>query len=92
MVPDAKDGLSVPLLTAILERLAFVDGAASVTTIVYVSLVTPSWAVVPMVMALLPTTKGMLCDAFPDSTPAPLTVSVAVGSAVVGVIVMAGTP
>jgi hypothetical protein len=51
-------------------------------------LVTPSWAVTAIEIALSPTFKGMLPEAVPDATGVPLTVIVAIDPAVaVGVTV-----
>ena len=47
----------------------------------------PFCAVTTVVIVLLPPSKGRLADAVPEVTAVPLTVTVAVGSVVVGVIV-----
>lgn len=51
-------------------------------------MVTPSCAVPTIVIILVPVFKLMLPDAVPDATGAPFTVTVAVGSIVVGVTVI----
>ena len=66
---------------------AFVDGAARVTFTVYVFVVVPSCAVTTVVMVFEPWFKVITPDAEPDVTVVPLTITVAVGSLVVGVIV-----
>ena len=62
--------------------------ASLVTVMVYVFVVAPSCAVTMVVMVLEPTDKGMLADGDPDAVGAPLTVTRAVGSPVVGVTVI----
>ena len=87
----AKVGVKLPVPGLNAERLSLLD-FASVTTRVYVFLVTPSVAVTTVVMVFGPTTKGRLCDALPDATVLPFTVIVVVGSAAVGVMVIDASP
>ena len=81
-----KAGLTTPLLVIKLSSFALLDGARFTVT-VYVSMVTPSWAVTIVVILLLPTARAIAPDAEPDVTAVPFTVSVAVASLVVGVAV-----
>lgn len=87
MVPTVpvlvSDEEGVNLMT-LSEALA---DAARVTVIEYVCVVVPSWAVTTVVMIVWPTAKAILPDVAPDITAAPLTLTVAVGSCAVGVIV-----
>ena len=76
---SVEAGVSLMLLSK-----ALLDGAL-VTVMVYVFVVTPSWAVTLVVNVLCPTTKAILPDAVPELTVVPFTVTVAVASAVVGV-------
>ena len=55
-------------------------------------MVVPSWAVILTGMVLVPTTSGRFCDAVPDVTTVPFTLTVAAGLVVVGVRVMEVTP
>jgi len=77
----ANTGLNVPLLMLKLDSAAFVD-AALVTVVVYDCVVVPSGAVITVVIVLVPMFK-----ATGDDAELPFTVTVAFGSAVVGVIV-----
>ena len=87
MVAVANTGFKAPALDAKLERLTLFDGER-VTVTVYVLVVAPSWAVTVAVMVLAPTFNGIVPDAVPELTAVPLTVTVAVASAVVGVAVI----
>ena len=91
MVPVAKAGVNVPLLILNAERLALVDDAL-VTVKVYVLVVVPSWAVTIVVMVFDPTFKAIGAEAVPEVTAVPLTVTVDVGTAVKGVMVMVAAP
>ena len=62
--------------------------AARVTTIAYVLVVVPFWAVTTvLIVVVVPTAKAITPDAAPDVTATPFTFIVAVGSAAVGVTV-----
>ena len=65
--------------------------AARVTVSVYVLVVVPFGAVTMVVIALAPNAKAIEPDALPELTAVPFTFTVAVGSLVVGVIVMEAT-
>ena len=91
VVVDEKTGDKVPVPGLRSDRLSLVDGAF-VTVSVYVFVVVPFCAVTTVVMVLGPTTNGRLCEALPEATIVPLTVRVAVGSAVVGVMVIEAMP
>ena len=82
-----KQALKAPLLTLNAERLALADGAR-VAVMVYVLVVVPSWAVTTVVMVFAPTFNAIGADALPEATAIPLTVTVDVGTAVTGVIVI----
>ena len=58
------------------------------TRIEYVCVVDPSCDVTTVVMVLAPCTNGRPCAAVPGVTTAPFTVTVAVGTLVVGVTVI----
>ena len=79
MVADEKTGLSAPLLMVNLLKVASVDGAL-VTVIITVLVVTPSCAVITVVITLGPTDNAMFPEGVPDVTAMPFTVIVAVGS------------
>lgn len=83
MVLLAKAGVSVPVLSAIFDSPALVDGGL-VTVIITVLVVTPSCAVSTVVITVCPAGKAIDCDAVPDATACPLTVMVAVASFAVG--------
>ena len=85
MVVVANVGVNVPELRARLVR-----PSPRVTVKVYACVVEPSPAVTTMLMVLLPRESGMFADGCPDITVAPLTVTVAVKSAVVGVTAIVG--
>jgi hypothetical protein len=55
---------------------------------VYVEVVVPSWAVTTALIVLVPTTNGIEVLADPEETLTPFTLSVAVESVTVGVIIM----
>ena len=65
-------------------RLATVD-AALVTVMMIVLLVTPSCAVITVVIVFAPILSGIACDNTPELTALPLTMMVAVGSVVAAV-------
>ena len=90
-MPGAKAGVKVPLLILNAERLALAE-AALVTVMVYVLVVTPSWAVTTVVMVLAPTFKAIGADAVPEVTAVPFTFTVDVGTAVTGVMVIVAAP
>lgn len=76
----------MPLLIVSPARAALLD-AALVIVMVKVWVVTPSCAVTTVVMVLAPVFKAMAPEELPESIVAPFTVTVAVGSAVVGITV-----
>ena len=90
-VPGVKAGVKVPLLSLKAERLSLVDGAR-VAVMVYVFVVTPSWAVTTVVMVFGPTFKAIGAEAVPEATVVPFTFTVDVGTAVTGVMVMVAAP
>ena len=63
---------------------ALVDGALF-TVIIIVLAVTPSWAVITVVMVLAPTDNGILAEAVPELTALPFTIMLAVASFAVGI-------
>lgn len=79
-------GVSVPLLMAKFDKTALFDPSYIVA--VYVSVVLPSCAVTLMVITFIPGFMLTGADAVPDATGVPFTVTVAVGSVVVGVTVV----
>ena len=90
-MPGANAGVNVPLLILNAERLSLVDGAR-VAVMVYVLVVTPSWAVTMVVMVFGPTFKAIGAEAVPEATAVPFTVTVDVVTAVTGVIVILAAP
>ena len=90
-MPGAKAGVKVPLLILNAERLSLVDGAR-VAVMVYVLVVTPSWAVTMVVMVFTPTFSAIGEEAVPEVTAIPFTVTVDVGTAVTGVMVIVAAP
>ena len=83
-MPRANAGLKVLLLGTRLVRVETAEGAR-VTTTVYVDVVVPFCAVTTVVSVLDPTTSGSDVLAAPEATVTPLTFTVAVLSATVGV-------
>ena len=83
-MPVLKAGDKAPRLTVNEDKLALL-GAARVTVMVYVLVVEPSCAVTIVVMALAPMLKVIAPEGLPEVTVVLFTVTVAVGSAVVGV-------
>lgn len=79
----ANAGDKVPLLSASLASPALVD-TALFTVMIIVLVVTPSWAVMTVVITVGPDGKAIACDGVPDATGWPLTVIVAVASFAVG--------
>lgn len=75
---------------AIEANNALFDGTRFTVT-EYVLVVLPSCAVTTVVMVLLPRFKVIACEAAPDATDVPFTVTLAVGSLVVGVTVTDAT-
>ena len=88
---------TVPLFTSVEAGVSLIAlskalaDSARVTVMVYVLVVTPSWAVTTVVMVLGPTAKAILPDAVPELIVTPFTATVAVWSLVVGVTVMVET-
>lgn len=82
MLAKAGDNVTPPP-----ARFDKVASAAPVrfTVMISVLVVTPSWAVITVVMVFGPTLNGMLCDKLPEATAWPLTIIVAVASLAVGV-------
>ena len=66
------------------ERSAF-EAAALLTVIITVLVVTPSWAVIKVVIVFAPTLSAIGAEALPDVTGTPFTVMVAVASLAVGI-------
>ena len=83
-MPVAKAGARAQLLIESPARPATVD-AALVTVIMIVLLVTPSCAVITVVMVFAPTFNAIGCDNAPELAALPFTMMVAVGSVAVGV-------
>ena len=71
------------------DERSVLEVAARVTLSVYVFVVLPSRAVTTVVMVLEPTARLMDPQAVPDGTSTPLTFTVALGSAALGVTVRA---
>ena len=90
-MPEAKAGVKAPLLILNADRLALAD-AALVTVKVYVLVVMPSWAVTTVVMVFAPTLNAIGAEAVPGATAVPFTVTVDVGTAVKGVMVIVAAP
>ena len=84
VVAVANAGAKVPLLIFKALRLAFAD-CALVIVIITVLVVTPSCAVITVVIVFGPVNNGILADAEPEATAAPFTVMVAVASCAVGI-------
>ena len=82
----ANAGVKVAPVSTSFESVAMAD-AALVAVIVYVFVVTPSWAVDMIFIVLLPTASAIGPDAAPEATAMPFTVSVAVASCSVAVTV-----
>ena len=83
---------SAAFLLTKLSGLAMLSGPVALVTVrVYVLVVVPFWAVTTVVMVFDPTDNGRLWDAVPEVTAVPFTFTVALASAVVGVIVIAVT-
>ena len=74
----------MPLLRARLVRLSL-DDCGLVIVMIQFLVVTPSCAVITVVMVLLPTANAIDCEGVPDATGWPFTVIVAVASFAVGI-------